>query len=106
LNLSEKNNLYLSQKKEIESLKKLVSELENKLNIRNEYDKNSEVHLFLKKFFFQNLNKIEAKELYLEYKMKNKKSFLGKRNFYKVAAIYGYHSKRGNENKLFVHGKE
>jgi len=106
LNLSEKNNLYLSQKKEIESLKKLVSELENKLNIRNEYDKNSEVHLFLKKFFFQNINKIKAKELYLEYKMKNKKSFLGKRNFYKVAAIYGYHSKRGNENKLFVHGKE
>jgi len=106
LKLSEKNNLYLSQKKEIESLKKLVSELEKKLNIRNEYDENFSVHLFLQNFFFKNQKKIEAKELYLKYKMQNKKSFLGKRNFYKVAAIYGYHSKRGNENKLFVHGKE
>lgn len=98
MNLSEKNNLYLSQKKEIERLKNIVKFYEDK-----QYE-NIIVSSFLENHFEENVYKIEAKELYEEY-LKFVPKTLGKRNFYKVAEIYGYPSKRGNENKLFVHGK-
>ena len=105
MNLLEKNNLYLSQRNEIERLNNLVLELENKLIVHEEFDKIYIVRLFLENFFKDNPEEIQAKDLYKKYRSCFDEFVLGKRNFYKVAAIYGYHSKRGNENKLFVHGK-
>ena len=89
----------MSQKKEIESLKNIIKFYEDR-----RYE-NIIVSLFLENFFDENPNKIEAKELYENY-LKYTPKTLGKKNFYKVAETYGYPSKRGNENKLFVHGKE
>jgi len=116
LNLSEKNNLYLQQKSEIERLKKLVVKLEKKLNIRNEHDKN-ELNIQHKqdkrfednksvafRFLYRVKSKfdvIEAKDLYEMY-VSEVDIPLGKKFFYKSVRSYGWFVKRGNFNKMYV----
>ena len=105
MNLSEKNNLYLQQKSEIERLKKLVVELEKKLNIRNEHDELRTVSSFVENYQDNQNGNIKAKELYKKY-LEFLIQPLGKRSFYKVMKTHGFNFKRGNGNELFVHGKE
>ena len=105
MSLSEKNNLYLQQKSEIERLKKSVVELEKKLNIRNEFDVQGSVSSFVENYQDNHNGEIKAKELYKMYLNFLVKP-LGNKNFYKVMKTHGFNFKRGNGNELFVHGKE
>ncbi|MEC1301334.1 hypothetical protein [Bacillus paralicheniformis] len=105
LTLTEKNKLYINQKREIDRLNKVIEDLEKQLSVRNENDEQSLISTFLKKYSSKiSEQQIEAKQLYQEYEKWIKSLLLGKRNFYNVVATYGYEFKRGKGNKLFVKG--
>ncbi|WP_345826947.1 hypothetical protein AAVC22_22340 (plasmid) [Bacillus paralicheniformis] len=107
MTLTEKNKLYINQKREIDRLNKVIEDLEKQRSVRNENDEQSLISRFLKKYSFKiSEQQIEAKQLYQEYEKWIKSLLLGKRNFYNVVATYGYEFKRGKGNKLFVKGEE
>ncbi|MEC1028678.1 hypothetical protein P9B44_21925, partial [Bacillus paralicheniformis] len=50
LTLTEKNKLYINQKREIDRLNKVIEDLEKQLSVRNENDEQSLISTFLKKY--------------------------------------------------------
>ncbi|MEC1141177.1 hypothetical protein P9B97_23250, partial [Bacillus paralicheniformis] len=82
LTLTEKNKLYINQKREIDRLNKVIEDLEKQLSVRNENDEQSLISTFLKKYSSKiSEQQIEAKQLYQEYEKWIKSLLLGKRNF-------------------------
>ncbi|MEC1112741.1 hypothetical protein, partial [Bacillus paralicheniformis] len=68
LTLTEKNKLYINQKREIDRLNKVIEDLEKQLSVRNENDEQSLISTFLKKYSSKiSKQQIEAKQLYQEY---------------------------------------
>ncbi|MEC1176704.1 hypothetical protein, partial [Bacillus paralicheniformis] len=68
LTLTEKNKLYINQKREIDRLNKVIEDLEKQLSVRNENDEQSLISTFLKKYSSKiSEQQIEAKQLYQEY---------------------------------------
>ncbi|MEC1279659.1 hypothetical protein, partial [Bacillus paralicheniformis] len=81
LTLTEKNKLYINQKREIDRLNKVIEDLEKQLSVRNENDEQSLISTFLKKYSSKiSEQQIEAKQLYQEYEKWIKSLLLGKRN--------------------------
>ncbi|MEC5253440.1 hypothetical protein P9C89_21010 [Bacillus licheniformis] len=50
MTLTEKNKLYINQKREIDRLNKVIEDLEKQLSVRNENDEQSLISTFLKKY--------------------------------------------------------
>lgn len=108
MKLSEKNALYVKQKKKIEKLQNRIKDLEVELQeLKKEiYDPVSD---FIESACISDGNlKIEAKVLYSYFEhFLFKRDFhkrIGNRKFYSELKRRGFHSKRGNGNKLFIHG--
>jgi hypothetical protein len=108
MKLSEKNALYLEQRREIERLQNRVDELEEELKILK-IELLDPVNEFIKgKCKIEEGLKIEAKILYINFetflKSINYKRQIGSRIFYSELKNKGLSVKRGNQNKLYVHG--
>lgn len=108
MKLSEKNNLYLKQKKEIEQLKSKVAELEKIIEEYNKEPKKDLIDSFLSKnCLVGDFLKVEAKYLHEAFK----KSLVNRvcvknRTFYSSLKLRGFQIKRGSKNKLYIYGLE
>lgn len=115
MTLSEKNSLYIEQKKEINRLKNIIVELEDQLLSYHQKDKRINryelVHNFLEDncIKFQH-GKVEAKILFEAFEnwlvLNNSKWSIKNRLFYKILALNGFLLKNGSKNKLYVYGLE
>ena len=108
MKLSEKNDLYLQQKREIERLKAIIEDYERRFLFD---EKGNAVDQFLSAYCKDNaMGCIEAKEVFEVFKnwcaANNAAVSFKNRTFYKILESKGYKCEKGNQNKNYILGLE